>query len=100
MRSRGRRFLRRRLWRHPRYVWFLWAAAALVLAACPMMLSDPAMWPYLLDPELLALVVVIGAQFTMVQIELLRTRVTAGLRGRSASLRPQKIWRADGDAVG
>ncbi len=85
-RSRATRLLRRRLWRHPIYVWVLWAAAALVLAACPMMLSDPAMWPYLLDPELLALVVVIGARFTMLQIELLRARVMAGRFGRSANL--------------
>lgn len=84
------RALRRRLWRHPIYVWVLWAAAALVLAACPMMLSDPAMWPYLLDPELLALVVIIGAHFTVLQIDLLRVRWRAGLRSRVASVRSQK----------
>lgn len=78
--------LRRRLWGHPMYVWALWAAAALVLAACPMMLSDPAMWPYLLDPELLTLVVIIGAHFTMLQIELLGARISAGLRSRLASM--------------
>jgi hypothetical protein len=33
----------------------------LTLAACPLLLSDPGMWPLLADPELLALVVIGGA---------------------------------------
>jgi hypothetical protein len=50
----------------------LWLAAAVTMAACPMLLSDPAMWHYLLDPELLALIVVIGAQYSWLQVSLLR----------------------------
>lgn len=65
-------FLRKRLAGRPRYVWMLWALGVLILAACPMMLSDPAMWLYLLDPELLALIVVIGLRYTMLQLSLMR----------------------------
>jgi hypothetical protein len=35
--------LRRAALGRPLYVWLLWAAAATVLASCPMMLSDPVM---------------------------------------------------------
>lgn len=78
-RSRAVVLVRRRLWGHPIYIWVLWAIAAGVLAACPMMLSDPAMWAYLLDPELLALMVIIGVRYTRWEIELLRARLFAFL---------------------
>jgi len=68
---------RRRILGHPGYVWLLWAVAATVLATCPMMLSDPGLWPYLLDPELLALVVVIGLQYTCLQLSWWRWRLLA-----------------------
>jgi hypothetical protein len=42
-----------------------------------MMLSDPAMWPYLLDPELLALVVIIGFRYAWLEIDLLRVQLLA-----------------------
>ena len=50
-----------------------------------MMLSDPAMWAYLLDPELLALVVIIGVRYTRWEVELLRMRLLASPVIRSAT---------------
>jgi len=64
---------------HRLHVWLLWAAAAAVLAACPMMLSEPAMWVYLLDPELLALIVIVGIRYTRLEIALLWLQVRAHL---------------------
>lgn len=66
----------------PTYVWLLWAAAAGALALCPMMLSDPGMWPYLIDPELLALIVIMGAQVARLEVGVLRVRL-ADLAQRS-----------------
>ena len=63
---------RRRL---PTHVWVLWAAAGLVLISCPMLLSEPAMWVYLLDPELLALVVIVGLQYTRLEVGVLWLQV-------------------------
>jgi hypothetical protein len=54
-----------------------------------MLLSDPAMWPYLVDPELLALVVVVGARYSRVELTLARIRLEALIRrcyGRGFSL--------------
>jgi len=77
-------WLRSSFLRHPRWVWLLWAGAAAVLAACPMMLSDPAMWMYLLDPELLALLVIVGFQYTRWEAGVLRLRIRQRLsRGKS-----------------
>jgi hypothetical protein len=56
-------------------VLLLWGAAALILIACPMMLTEPVMWAYLLDPELLALLVVVGIRYTGLEIALLWLRV-------------------------
>ncbi|HEY7047891.1 MAG TPA: hypothetical protein VH373_11770 [Jatrophihabitantaceae bacterium] len=72
-------WLRRPFLGHPRWVWLLWAGAAAVLAACPMMLSDPAMWMYLLDPELLALLVIVGFQYTRWEAGLLRLLIRSWL---------------------
>lgn len=44
-------------------------------------LSDPPMWLYLLDPELPALVIVIGLRYTMLQLSL----VTVMLRHLSGA---------------
>lgn len=71
--------LKRTVLGHPLYVWLLWATAAAVLAACPMMLSEPAMWFYLLDPELLALIVIIGVQYTRLEIGILALRMRGEL---------------------
>jgi hypothetical protein len=51
----------------PRTIWLVSAVAIAVVVACPMLISDPAMWAYVLDPELLALVVVVGIQFARLQ---------------------------------
>jgi hypothetical protein len=56
-------------------VLLLWAAAALILIACPMMLTEPVMWAYLLDPELLALLVVVGFRYTGLEIAVFWLRV-------------------------
>ena len=72
---------------HPRYVWLLWAIAVLVLASCPLALSDPAIWFYVLDPELLAMFVVIGAQYAGIELGLARLRVRAAGRRVCAALR-------------
>ncbi len=52
----------------PVWIWLLWAAGAVFLACSPMLLADPAMWMYLLDPELLALLVIVGLQQSQYQI--------------------------------
>jgi hypothetical protein len=56
-------------------VLLLWAAAVVILVACPMMLTEPVMWAYLLDPELLALLVVVGIRYTGLEIALFWLRV-------------------------
>jgi hypothetical protein len=72
--------LSRPLLGHSRYVWLLWGVSVAVLAACPMMLSDPGMWPLVLDPELLALIVIVGAHYSTLQLSLLRLRWLGALR--------------------
>lgn len=75
----------RRVFGKPLGLWLLWGVAVGVLAACPVIISDPGMWPYLLDPELLALVVVVGAQYTRLELGVLRLQVCgwwAGWRER------------------
>jgi hypothetical protein len=73
------------------HVWLLWAAALALLATCPMLLSDPGMWPYLFDPELLAFVIVVGAQFARLElgVVLLRMKIWAGGRLRTGTARPR-----------
>lgn len=75
--------------RQPLYVWLVWAVAALVLASCPMMLSDPAMWFYLLDPELLAVIVIIGLRYTRLELSLLSAQLRAWPWARASS-RPRR----------
>ncbi len=77
-----RRVLGGRLLGKPLGVWLLWAVAVGVLSACPVIISDPGMWPYLLDPELLALVVVVGVQYTRLELGVLRLQVRGWLAGR------------------
>jgi hypothetical protein len=73
----ARRLVGRHVLGKPLGVWLLWAIAVGILACCPVIISDPGMWPYLLDPELLALVVLIGVQHTRLEIGVL------GLQARS-----------------
>ena len=72
LRSRAGDVLSIRLAGHPLYAWLLWAAAALVLASSPVLLSDPALWRLLVDPELLVLMVIVGAQYARIAIGMLR----------------------------
>jgi hypothetical protein len=46
--------------RHERRVWIIWAIGVLVLVATPYALSDPTLWIFVFDPELLALATVVG----------------------------------------
>jgi hypothetical protein len=49
-----------------------------------MLISDPAMWAYLLDPELLVLVIVVGLQFARLQFGVLLLQLRAWpRRGRT-----------------
>ena len=70
--SRAGDVLSIRLAGHPLYAWLLWAAAALMLASSPVLLSDPALWRFLVDPELLVLMVIVGAQYARLAIGMLR----------------------------
>jgi hypothetical protein len=46
--------------RHSARVWLLWGLAALLLVLTPFALLDPAAWMFVLDPELAAIVALIG----------------------------------------
>ncbi|HEU5215444.1 MAG TPA: hypothetical protein VFU30_07880 [Gaiellaceae bacterium] len=46
--------------RHSGRVWVLWGLAALLLVLTPFALLDPAAWVFLLDPELAAIVALLG----------------------------------------
>jgi hypothetical protein len=46
--------------RHSARVWVLWGLAALLLVLTPVALLDPAAWVFLLDPELAAIVALVG----------------------------------------
>jgi hypothetical protein len=46
--------------RHSARVWLLWALAAVVLVLTPFALLDPAAWLFLVDPELAAIVALLG----------------------------------------
>jgi hypothetical protein len=46
--------------RHERRIWILWAIGVVVLVLTPYALSDPALWIFVLDPELLALFMLVG----------------------------------------
>jgi hypothetical protein len=51
------------------------------------MLSDPAMWLYLLDPELLALIVIVGLQYSKIEVGIVRLTIQARLHRRSIRIR-------------
>ncbi len=46
--------------RHSLRVWLLWALAAVLLILTPFALADPAGWLFLVDPELAAIVALLG----------------------------------------
>ncbi|HVW88150.1 MAG TPA: hypothetical protein VHC01_01680 [Gaiellaceae bacterium] len=46
--------------RHSPRVWLLWALAAALLVLTPFALLDPAGWAFLVDPELAAIVALLG----------------------------------------
>ena len=46
--------------RHSPRVWLLWALAAALLVLAPFALLDPAGWAFLVDPELAAIVALLG----------------------------------------
>lgn len=85
MLSRAGQVLRVRLAGHPLYVWLLWAAGALILASSPVMLSDPALWRLLVDPELVVLMIVVGAQYARLSIGMLGIRWRAVTRAALAA---------------
>ncbi len=74
----GRRLVRR--CRAPWLIWLSWLLAVAVIATCPALLSDPGMWAYLLDPELLALVIVVGFQLARLELGVVLLRVKLSLR--------------------
>jgi hypothetical protein len=45
--------------RHPPHVWVLWILALVALSSCPILFSDPQLWPFVFDPELVALLVIV-----------------------------------------
>jgi hypothetical protein len=47
--------------RHSLRTWLLWLVAVAVLIATPFAFFDPAAWVFVLDPELAAIVVLLGA---------------------------------------
>jgi hypothetical protein len=54
--------------RHAPRVWLLWGCGILALAALPISLMDPAVLMLILDPELLALIVVSAAALVRVRL--------------------------------
>jgi hypothetical protein len=71
---------------HPPLVWALWGLTVVVVVAFPALLSDPALWMYLLDPELLALIIIIGLQMAWPLLPALRS---ARRRGRRVAVPPE-----------
>ncbi|HVX47434.1 MAG TPA: hypothetical protein VHC49_26325 [Mycobacteriales bacterium] len=60
------------LWRrHPPYVWALWILALVALSSCPILFSDPQLWPFVFDPELVALLIVVFIQQGRFQLTVL-----------------------------
>jgi hypothetical protein len=45
---------------HSRRTWLLWGLAVLLLALTPFAFLDPAAWTFALDPELAAIVALLG----------------------------------------
>ena len=54
--------------RHSPRIWLLWGFGILALAALPISLMDPAVLMLVLDPELLALIVVSAAALVRVRL--------------------------------
>jgi hypothetical protein len=65
--------------RHEPRVWLFWAVGVAVLIATPFALIDPATWIFVLDPELLALVAVVGASLLGANVAGFFLRVTTSL---------------------
>lgn len=87
--------LTRPILRHPVYIWLLWASGVTLLACFPALLSDPALWFYLVDPELVALFIVVGLQYTGLELGALWLAVRARVRPRPRPRRPadRPSWR-------
>ncbi|MGX7678802.1 hypothetical protein ACSMXN_07875 [Jatrophihabitans sp. DSM 45814] len=85
-----RKWLLRSCAGHPVYVWLLWGSAAIVMLTCPMLLADPVMLALALDPELLALIVVVGARYSHLQLLQGALIVRRGKAGYSAVPRALK----------
>jgi hypothetical protein len=75
----------RRLLGHPTYVWLIWIAVVVGLVVGPVMLTDPAIWLYLVDPELLALVVVVAIRYGRIELALTAHRMRQLRRRRRAA---------------
>lgn len=58
-------------------VWVLWAGVALALAATAISTGDPALWFYVVDPELLTVMVLAGLQLLRTDVAV-RVRVVTG----------------------
>jgi hypothetical protein len=67
--------LRRTVAGHPLYLWIIWLGVFLGVLCSPMLSADPAVCFYLLDPELLVLMLLIGMQHSRLQIALIRARI-------------------------
>jgi hypothetical protein len=65
--------------RHEPRVWLFWAVGVAVLIATPFALIDPATWIFVLDPELLALVAVVGASLLGANVAGFFLRVSTSL---------------------
>lgn len=70
--------------RHERRVWLLWAIGAAVLLATPFALADPATLIFVLDPELLALVVMVGIALARATAEGLAARILAAVTSQAS----------------
>jgi hypothetical protein len=80
--------------RHTLRVWLLWGCGVLVFMALPISLIDPAALMLLLDPELLALIVVSAAG-------LVRARLALAAPRKDDSGSPGAgLWRAERAQVG
>ncbi len=67
---------------HALWVWLLWAVLVVSALTSPVALSDPALCVYLVDPELMALLVVLGVQTAQVEmrtgLQMLRRSISPG----------------------
>jgi hypothetical protein len=90
------RFLRaaltRTVWGHPCYVWLLWVLVIAVMSKCPGALSDPGMWPLLLDPELVVLLIICAAYSARLQLFVIRMWL------RSTLLAVYRRWSGTGSS--